>query len=400
MSLVDILLTLAAVPVAAASAYLALLTLASRRAAPPVSRVPRLKFDLIVPAHNEEGGIATTVASMLALDYPRWLFRVLVVADNCSDATATAAANAGGEVLVRNVPEVRGKGHALALAFDARLADGFADVMVVVDADSVVSVNLLRALSARFEDGVNVAQVDYAVKNPEASWRTRLMRLAFAAIHTVRSLGRQRLGLSCGLRGNGMAFSARTLRAVPYNAFSVVEDVEYGITLGRAGVRIHYVPDAYVCGDMCQNEKNSRSQRRRWEQGRAQLARLHAKSLLAEAVRHGDRVRLDLGADLILPPLAQVAAAVLAGSAACGVAVTIGARLAVAPWLWGSAAAGIALYVGRAWVLSGAGVRSLTDLIWVPVFVAWKLTLRFKPDPASTQEWVRTAREHSVGAAE
>src|SRR4051812_8023575 len=111
MSIIDILLSLASVPAVAASADLPLLPVASRRGAALPSGPARLKFDFVIPAHNEETGIAVTVASVLALDYPRSLFRVLVVADNCTDATAAVAAAAGSDVLVRNVADVRGKGH-------------------------------------------------------------------------------------------------------------------------------------------------------------------------------------------------------------------------------------------------------------------------------------------------
>lgn len=45
--------------------------------------------------------------------------------------------------------------------------------------------------------------VHYAVLNPAASWRTRLMSIALEAFHTVRFRGRERLGLSCGIRGSG-----------------------------------------------------------------------------------------------------------------------------------------------------------------------------------------------------
>jgi len=61
------------------------------------------------------------------------------------------------------------------------------------------------------------------------------MHIAFTLFHDVRSRARERLGASAGLRGNGMAFPLATLHEVPYDAFSLVEDVEYGIRLGLAG---------------------------------------------------------------------------------------------------------------------------------------------------------------------
>ena len=181
----------------------------------PLGPLPRLRFDVVVPAHDEEAEIARTVESLLALDYPRELFRVVVIADNCRDHTAARAAAAGAQVMVRNEPEHRGKGYALAHAFGRSLAEDFADAVVVVDADTVVSSNLLTAFAGRFETGAAVVQADYGVRNPRSSWRTRMMTIALATFHGVRSLARERLGLSCGLRGNGMGFSRAVLRAQP-----------------------------------------------------------------------------------------------------------------------------------------------------------------------------------------
>jgi 1,2-diacylglycerol 3-beta-glucosyltransferase len=109
MTLVDVLLAAASLPALAASAYLAGLAVLARRTAPPAAAVPTLKYDVIVPAHNEEAEIAETVRSLRAVDYPASLFRVLVVADNCTDATAERAAAAGAQVLVRKNAEHRGK---------------------------------------------------------------------------------------------------------------------------------------------------------------------------------------------------------------------------------------------------------------------------------------------------
>src|SRR5262249_40397740 len=102
----------------------------------------------------------------------------------------------------------RGKGYALSCAFEHSLREGLADAVTVVDADTTVSANLLRAFAARIARGADAVQADYAVQNPNASWRTRLLRIAFGSFHVLRSLARERFGLSSGLRGNGMCFTA------------------------------------------------------------------------------------------------------------------------------------------------------------------------------------------------
>lgn len=393
LSWTDVLLAIAALPVLGTTSYLGLLALVARRVAPPPAPAQRPHFDVVVPAHDEEQVVGATVASLLALDWPRESFRVFVVADNCADRTAERAAQAGAQVLVRHDATRRGKGYALAFGFERALADGVADAAVVVDADTLVSKNLLAAFAARLALGEQALQAEYGVSNADDSWRTRLMRLAFALFHDVRSLARERLRVSCGLRGNGMAFTPEVLRRVPHEAFSIVEDLEYGIRLGQAGYRVAYVGEAQVRGQMVAGEQASRSQRRRWEGGRLLIARQQAPGLLARALRGRSALLLDLALDVLVPPLTYVAVAVALGGAACLAAFALSARLLLAPWLWGAAALGLLLYVGRGLTLSGLGLRGLLDLAWAPVYIVWKLALMLSPRSRSTGEWVRTSRE-------
>jgi 1,2-diacylglycerol 3-beta-glucosyltransferase len=390
--LLDTALTACSVPVVGWTGYLFALTVASARGPSPTPPDPRIRFVVVVPAHDEERNIAATVRSLLDTDYPGELRRVLVVADNCTDATADRARAAGATVLERNDSSKRGKGYALSFAFDHVLGEGMADAVVVVDADSEVSSNLLRAFAGRLQAGAPAVQARYGVRNRDASWRTRLIAIALGMFHDLRSLARERLGVSCGLRGNGMGFTAALLREVPHDAYSIVEDVEYGIRLGRLGHRVWYVDEAHVLGEMVATESESRSQRRRWEGGRWQLARKHGGRLLADALRHRDPLLFDLAMDVLVPPLSYVALAAVAGTAASAIAVLAGAA---SPWVlapWTLSLAFLGAYAVRGVVLSGAGARGFFDLAAAPVYVGWKVILAFRGDKKSKDEWVRTAR--------
>jgi 1,2-diacylglycerol 3-beta-glucosyltransferase len=237
-------------------------------------------------------------------------------------------------------------------------------------------------------------QGDYGVQNVHSSWRTRVMTIALAAFHGVRSSARERLGLSCGLRGNGMGFSAAVLREQPPGAFSIVEDLEYGIQLGYAGVRVEYVHEAHVWGQMAVSEGASRSQRRRWERGRKALIREHVPQLIATAWRRRDARLLDLALDLLVPPLGQLVVLTVAGLAISLGAIAFGA--VIAPWLWATATLAITAYVGRAVAFSGMGLAGVVDLLWAPVYIVWKLTLRLGDRGRKPEEWVRTTREANL----
>jgi len=392
ISLASVALALLALPVLFAAVYLCALALLARPRPAPPSRPPHTRFAMVVPAHDEEAGIAATVENLLALDYPPELRVVMVVADNCTDETAKRAREAGATVLVRTDEALRGKGYALAHAFATVEREDLADAVVVVDADTLASPNLLTAFSARLDAGADALQAHYAVRNPEDSPRTRLMSLAFALFHGVRSLGRERLGVSCGLRGNGMCFTRRVLRQVPHDSFSVVEDIEYGIRLGEAGVRVHYVPEAEVRGEMPSTVPGSQSQRRRWEGGRRVLLRAHAARLFRHAVAERDHVLFDLFLDLAVPPLTRLVSLALVGTAAAAVASYFAGHLVLALWLFLSADLSLAVYVLRGAQVSGPG--ALRDLAFAPAYVVWKFGLLVTRTGPSKETWVRTPREH------
>src|SRR5947207_2040410 len=241
MAVVSIVAAAAGAPVAAAAVYLLLLAVASLRrppASPRPAELPRLA--VLVPAHDEEQLIDRCVASLRAQSYPADRFRVVVIADNCGDGTARLATAGGAEVLERRDDRALGKGYALRWAMDLVLggtAGEVPDGIVVVDADSVADRDLLLHLGAALAAGSDVCQAEYLVLADGASTRGRLVAAAFLLFHRVRFGGRAALGLPASLVGNGMLFSRRLLEAVPWSAFTGVEDLEYTLDLRLAGFR-------------------------------------------------------------------------------------------------------------------------------------------------------------------
>jgi 1,2-diacylglycerol 3-beta-glucosyltransferase len=382
----DILSLVASAPVTVADAYLLFLTLLSGRLPTPKPSTSRLRFAIVVPAHNEASGIAATVEKLRTIDYPTELYSIVVVADNCTDDTAARAEQAGARVLIRTDNERRGKGFALAYAFD-RVAPEV-DAVAVVDADSTVSPNILSAFAARLEAGAMAVQSDYGVSNPNASWRTRLMTVAFGAFHVLRSRARERLVWSTGLRGNGMCFSSRLLGLVPHEAYSIVE---YGLALGQAGHRVHYAHEAHVYGEMVANAGASVSQRLRWELGRSLLRWDAGIPLMGKALARRNGMLFDLAADVLLPPLSTLTVWLTAGFVfAWAMRGSLGSALSL--HIWTANIAVLTLYVLRGWSLSKTGLLGLVDLACAPFYVAWKIWLRFK-QPDQVADWVRTERE-------
>jgi cellulose synthase/poly-beta-1,6-N-acetylglucosamine synthase-like glycosyltransferase len=352
-----------------------------RRPAPASAATCRLA--VVVPSHNEELNISACVESLAAADLSKVDLTIAVVADNCTDRTAEAAAAAGARVLVRNNKEQRGKGFALDYAFRILLPEGF-DGFVVVDADSVVSSNLLTATAAELSAGADASQCRYIVRNSGDSVRTRLLHVALLAFNVLRPRGRDRLGLSCGIYGNGFALSAATLRAVPYTAESVVEDLEFHLALVRAGKRVRFIDYATVSGDMPAAGGGVRTQRERWEGGRFRMISEKLPSLAAQTLR-GRWSLAEPALDLALLPLAfHVVLLLIAALVPFWFARDLGMI-------------GLAVVVFHLFAAVGAGGgtwRDLAVLATAPFYILWKLLLipRLLATSRSGAAWVRTER--------
>lgn len=388
---IHLLLALIALPVFLAGVYLAVLTLLSWRAPAPRPSDRNLRFDILVPAHNEASVIARTVASLRNIDWPESHRRIIVVADNCNDDTAERAQQAGASVIVRHDDARRGKGYALEYGITHSAADDFADAVVVVDADTTVTPNLLSAFAARLERGAQAAQAHYGVLNPDDSWRTRLVTIAYGAFHAVRSRARERMKVSCGLRGNGMCLTHALLRQHRFSIYSMTEDLEYGIILGLNGIRVHYVDEASADAELVSSGQASRSQRQRWESGRLTVMRQYAGPLLKRGIFQRNALCLELALDLLTLPLGYIALQILALMTLAGLASIF------FPSALGWLALGVALiivlllHVLRGWQLSPLGPRALLDLCFAPFFIVWKLYVLIRD--RKNRSWIRTNRE-------
>jgi len=361
-------------------------------------RQPRLV--VVVPAHDERELIARCVTSLRSQTYPAELYDVIVVADNCTDATASLAAAAGAEVLVRTDPDVRGKGHALRWAFDRILARTSApDAIVVVDADSEADPAFLAAIVDRLESGARAAQGE-SLLAPDGSPQSALRAAAFLLVNRTRPSGRSALGAGVTLAGNGMAFAREVLVEHPWEAFTSAEDLEYTLRLRLHEVRVEFAAGAILRSPTAPNPRAAAEQQLRWEGGKLHLARTWVPKLAAAAVRERRPALLEAAFELAVPPLGLLAAVAGAAAAAGGALVLAGALplWPVLPWL--IALAAIPLYVLIGLRAARAPAWAYRSIAHAPLYVLTKLlrvhrALRFRGDTRLRTE--RASEEQHAG---
>lgn len=355
------------------------------RPPPPRSDV---KLAILVPAHDEEAQIAKALRSIQASDYPSSNRRLIVVADNCSDRTADVARAEGAEVWERLDPAHRGKGHALGWAFSRLLDDRSIEAVCVIDADCEASANLLRALAGRLHAGAEVVQASYLISNPDSSNAAALRWAGFALFNFIRPLGRDRLGLSSGVLGTGIAVSRGVLLSSPWRARSYAEDREQHMRWVLDGIRVEFAPEAEVRSPAPTAASGSRTQMARWDSGRAALAIRLTPRLLARSLRTGEMSALDAALEPVLLPqslliVTNIVTAVLARVA--------GARLVARFAALGVLGQVVYVFVGLAAVNTPPAVWPA--LLSVPRFVGGRMVQASAAlcgrGPA---EWARTER--------
>lgn len=364
-----------------------------RRMFAPQTNPPTFAF--LIPAHDEEALIGTLLASLRQQRYPDSHYTVCVVADNCHDATAAIAEAAGAVVFERHDVTRRGKGYALSwlLGELERRGERF-DAYVVIDADSVVAPDFLAALAGELARGARACQAQNTVLNTTESPSTSLRWLALTLMNHVRSLGRNAIGGSSNLSGNGMCLSRALLERFPWQAFGLSEDYQYYLNLVAAGERVCYVPEAVVRSHMPASFEQLRTQDVRWESGSPDAS---AWRMTLRLVRAGLRRRsiapLDAAAELLVPPLSMLLAALLVVLIGAAVIGTTGERVFGAALL-----AGFALYVGSAFVMLRPGWATYRALLYAPGYMAWKLWVQLvlSHGKRHTAEWVRTIRPDEV----
>ncbi len=359
-----------------------------RAIAAPQKAADRAPLAIIVPAHNEDLMIGRCVSSLLASGKEAGIrFRIFVVAHNCVDATAARAAQAGATVLELNDAATAGKGFALRYGFEHALAAGAGAVMVV-DADSTVSRNTIAAVESTLARGARVVQCRYEMVSPTQSSSTRLAALAFRGFNVIRPRGRQRLGLSAGILGNGFAIVRPVLTSIPYEAFSVVEDLEYHLHLVTAGERVHYIEEALISAEFPESRKGETVQRSRWEGGRLRTARVLALPLAGGVLR---------GRWRLLEPLCDLTGLPMA----YGVTVLLLAFVIPLAWVRWYAAVSLGVVFSHVLAAAWAGddfLASLRLLAMVPFYILRKLWLipSVARGSSSKAAWIRTERNNTL----
>ena len=283
-------------------------------------QAPRCRFAVLVAARNEEAVIGNLVETLLAQDYPRELYDVIVIPNNCTDDTAGAAHRAGA--LVMECPQpVRAKGDALRQVIDMLMRQDRYDTVCVFDADNLVDPGFLAAMNDAWCAGAPAGQGYRDSKNPQDSMISSCYSIYYWMVNRLFSQTRAHVHLSAVVNGSGFMVSMDWLRRHGgWHTVTLTEDLEFTTQCILDGDRVAWVPAAKTYDEQPLTFAQSWRQRCRWSVGMLQCLRVYGPRLIRDRSRTGRQLhaRLDQLLFLVAPLLQALYLVTLALSGLLG----------------------------------------------------------------------------------
>ena len=233
---------------------------------------PKSRFAIVIPAHNEAMVLGDLLDNLRILKYPKELYDVFVIADNCTDNTADIARAHGAHVF----------------ALDKKY-----DAFCVFDSDNLVHLDFLAVMNNRLLKGQKVLQGYLSAKNPTDTWVSGTFAIAFWTINHLWHLGKYNMGLSSCLGGTGMCIASDIVKKYGWGCDCLTEDMEFAMKCLSHGIRTCWVHDAIIYDEKPLSFMASCRQRKRWAQGQFDCSERYIPILWKEGWKRHSIVILD-----------------------------------------------------------------------------------------------------------
>lgn len=252
--------------------------LLKKKAIPSVPAQRRIAA--VIAARNEEAVIEALIRSLLAQKYPRELFDVYVVPNNCTDHTEQIARAAGAKI-IPCAGKIASKADALRCAFRHLTAlEPRYDAYCIFDADNLADENFFQAVNDARAAGLRVAQGYRDSKNPHDNWISGSMSAFYWFMSRFYNTSRAAFGMSAALNGTGFMVSDELIREMGWHTVTLTEDLEFTALCALKGVKVGWMPRARIYDEQPVTMRDSVIQRRRWAAGSLQCLRRYGLSLL------------------------------------------------------------------------------------------------------------------------
>lgn len=299
MDIVDILLMALAIICALLFAYQFVYTLVALfKKLPVYVEKEKCRYAFLVAANNEGEVIAHLINSLNSLNYPKDLYKVFLVADNCTDGTAEAARQAGANVYERFNDEQKGKGYALDYLLGQIKKDyGFEafDGYIIFDADNLVDPEYLTEMNKMFSNQRRIITSYRASKNFGSNWISATSSIWFMREARFINRAREILGLSCTVSGTGYVVPRDIIIANDgWKYFKLTEDAQLSTETIINGDKIGYCETAIFYDEQPIRFIDSWRQRLRWTRGFYEIVHIYGGKIFKRMITKADFACYDL----------------------------------------------------------------------------------------------------------
>jgi poly-beta-1,6 N-acetyl-D-glucosamine synthase len=229
---------------------------------------------VLVPAYNEEKVIARTIEGLLETEYPNK--EIIVIDDGSKDKTLEIANQYKHQVKVLHKEN---SGKASALNYGIAFAKG--EIIVIVDADTIIGRNALKQIVKGFGIDKKIAAVAGNIKvRNRMNWLTWIQALEYVASIEIIRRAFDFFGSITIVPGALGAFRKSTLEEVgTYHKDTLVEDFDATIKVLKSGFVIQGSTTATAYTEAPQSLHDFYKQRKRWYRGNLQVIQRHGEAL-------------------------------------------------------------------------------------------------------------------------
>lgn len=249
------------------------------------------RIAIMIPAHNEADVIYDTVRLLFEKQtYPKDMFDVYVVADNCTDDTAKLAKKAGAKVYIHtdNDPKHHMVGYALEYAFKLLIKENIDYAYVIrLDADNHVNDEFLSLMNDAYNSGAKIARPYESALNMTQNGYTKACGLYYTFDSRCSSRVRERLHLDAHVNGPGSLTDFEILKRIDgYDTTTMCEDTEFNFKRMFEGIKCHFVEDAVVYEDLPSTLKDTLARNKRLGAGNIRLLFKYTPKLFFYSIKN------------------------------------------------------------------------------------------------------------------
>lgn len=264
------------------------------------------KLAIVIAARNEAKVIGALISSLKKQNYPKNLYEIFVVPNNCTDKTEEIAKKAGATIINCTWP-VKSKGDVLNNTFKyIKENHSEYEAYVIFDADNIVHSDFLSRMNDAISEGYEAAQGNRDSKNPSDSWISSSYSLIYLIQNIFFNRARANIGVSSFINGTGYMITKKVLSEYNLETQTMTEDLELVGKCALNDIKIGFLEDAITYDEQPVKFIESWKQRMRWGVGMVSCMKLYTGKLFKKAIKSRSLEAMDMTM-LYISPVIQVA---------------------------------------------------------------------------------------------